>query len=382
MKKTNFIPILLAVALLFTGCGAGKPVDVVEGAIKCLQENKLEDARQYFAKIDMKDGTEAVEGTDSGTETGTENAFSNAILDVMNDFAKEHAKDITYEIKDTEEDGDEATVEVDVTYKDAGPVTKLAYQDLIKQSVSSALTGSLTGDGSSSLEDSDISAMFVKSFEKAQESAAFMDKTDTLKVSCKKVDGKWKISDSTDLLNVYYGNIINTLDKLTSDSSDDSSSGTDASDTETTEQSAGDTGTDSKSDSSTSSDSASDDASDSDITLYEDMDMKSTTNTYTMWDDTGEIIVDMTYIGENSTGQRVGNFNFTFNDNEDSDNSQQISGTFVENSDETGIMTDDNGRTTTYSIYWSDDHDNMMITGNDGTQLELMNANWARNNVG
>ena len=62
--------------------------------------------------------------------------------------------------------------------------------------------------------------MFIKSFENAQDSAAFVDKSDELKISCKKIDGKWKISDSTDLLNVYYGNILNTLDKLTSDDSD------------------------------------------------------------------------------------------------------------------------------------------------------------------
>lgn len=105
------------------------------------------------------------------------------------------------------------------SYKDAGAVTKLAYQDLIKQSVSSALTTSLAGAGGD-IDESDISAMFIKSFENAQDSAAFVDKSDELKISCKKIDGKWKISDSTDLLNVYYGNILNTLDKLTSDDSD------------------------------------------------------------------------------------------------------------------------------------------------------------------
>lgn len=155
MKKKKLLPVILTFALLFTGCGTAKPASVVESAIKCLQENKL----------------------------------------------------------------DEATVTVNVTYKDAGAVTKLAYQDLIKQSVSSALTTSLAGAGGD-IDESDISAMFIKSFENAQDSAAFVDKSDELKISCKKIDGKWKISDSTDLLNVYYGNILNTLDKLTSDDSD------------------------------------------------------------------------------------------------------------------------------------------------------------------
>lgn len=120
--------------------------------------------------------------------------------------------------------GDKPTAYYDLSkshqsYKDAGAVTKLAYQDLIKQSVSSALTTSLAGAGGD-IDESDISAMFIESFENVQDSAAFVGKSEKLKIFCKKIDGKWKISDSTDLLNVYYGNILNTLDNLTSDDSD------------------------------------------------------------------------------------------------------------------------------------------------------------------
>lgn len=371
MKNTKLLPVILTFALLFTGCGTAKPASVVESAIKCLQENNLEEASQYFAKGDA-DETEAVEKVTDGTEEDTENATGNAFLSVMNDFAKEHAKDITYEIKDTKEDGDEATVTVKVTYKDAGPVTKIAYQDLIKQSVSSALTSSLAGSGGD-IDDSDMSAMFIKSFENAQDSAAFVDKTEKLKISCKKIDGKWKISDSTDLLNVYYGNILNTLEKLTSDDSDsdeDSKADTE-SDTSEPETTATET-------SETESNTVSDDSS-SDVTTYD----TPTTASYTVWDDTGEVIVDLTYTGENGSGQKVGNFTFTVNDSEDPSDSQQISGSFIENEDATGTMTKSNGQTMTYSIYWSTDHNNMTITGVDGSStIDLMDATWAYGNVG
>ncbi len=83
MKKTKLLPVILTFVLLFTGCGTAKPASVVESAIKCLQENNL--------------------------------------------------------------------------------------------------------------EDNDMSAMFIKSFENAQDSAAFVDKTDNLKIPCKKIDGKWKM---------------------------------------------------------------------------------------------------------------------------------------------------------------------------------------------
>lgn len=374
MKKKKLLPVILTFALLFTGCGTAKPASVVESAIKCLQENKLDEAREYFAKEDT-DETEAVEKVTDGTEEDTEDAVENAFLGVMNDFAKEHAKDITYEIKDTKEDGDEATVTVKVTYKDAGAVTKLAYQDMIEQSVSNALTTSLAGAGGD-IDESDISAIFIKSFENAQDSAAFVDKSEKLKISCKKVDGKWKISDSTDLLNVYYGNILNTLEKLTpddSDSDDDNKADTEA-DTEadTSEQETTDTEP-----SEVESDSAADNSSD--VTTYD----TPTTASYTTWDDISEVIVDMTYTGENSSGQMVGNFTFTINDSEDSSDSQQISGSFIENEDGTGTMTKSNGQIMDYSIYWSTDHNNMTVTGVDGSStIDLMDATWAYDNVG
>ena len=369
MKKTKLLPVILTFALLFTGCGTAKPASVVESAIKCLQENNLEEASQYFAKGDA-DETEAVEKVTDGTEEDTENAAGNAFLSVMNDFAKEHAKDITYEIKDTKEDGDEATVTVKVTYKDAGPVTKLAYQDLIKQSVSSALTSSLAGTGGD-LEDNDMSAMFIKSFENAQDSAAFVDKTDNLKIPCKKIDGKWKISDSTDLLNVYYGNILNTLEKLTSDDSDsdeDSKADTE-SDTSEPETTATET-------SETESNTAADDSS-SDVTTYD----TPTTASYTMWDDSGEIIVDMTYTGENGSGQKVGSFTFTINYTDDSKEDIQHDGSFIENTDGTGTMTFNEGGSMDYDIYWDSDHNNMQLNIN-GEMFDLMDATWAYGNVG
>ena len=366
MKKTKLLPVILTLALLFTGCGTAKPASVVESAIKCLQENKLDEAREYFAKGDTDD-TEAVEKVTDGTEEDTENAVGNAFLSVMNDFAKEHAKDITYEIKDTKEDGDEATVTVKVTYKDAGAVTKLAYQDLIKQSVSSALTSSLAGGD---IDDSDMSAMFIKSFENAQDSAAFVDKTDNLKIPCKKIEGKWKISDSTDLLNVYYGNILSTLEKVTSDDSGSDEDGNvdTESDTSMPETTATET-------SETENDSATDNSSDA--TTYD----TPITASYTLWDDSGEIIVDMTYTGENASGQKVGNFTLTINYTDDSKEDIQHDGSLIESADGIGTMTFYEGGSMDYDIYWDSDHNNMQLNIN-GEMFNLMDSTWAYGNVG
>lgn len=101
------------------------------------------------------------------------------------------------------------------------------------------------------------------------------------------------------------------------------------------------------------------------------------------WDAPYAVIVDMTYTGENSSGQKVGNFTFTINYSEDSSDSQQISGSFIENEDATGTMTKSNGQTMNYSIYWSTDHNNMTVTGVDGSStIDLMDATWAYANVG
>lgn len=215
MKKSMLPVLLLGVAVALSGCGAKKPADTVEAVFESLQENNLDAAREYFYV--EEDSTEEETGETDEMDTAT-----NALVDMMEDFAEEHAAEISYNITDSEIDGDEAIVNVEVTYTDASAVTKLAYQDFLEQAISSALANVFT-DTEDEMSESEFAAIFTKSFENAQEKASFVSATDEIEIPCQKVDGKWMITDTTDLMNIYYGNIIGTMDSLTTDDADEES---------------------------------------------------------------------------------------------------------------------------------------------------------------
>lgn len=369
MKKTKMFALMCVITVLFTGCGAGKPEKVVESAIQCLQENNLEEVRQYFAKGEsaetIMEADSEISG-DVGSES-EESVFSNSMMTVMEECAKENAEFIRYEITDTRETGeDEAKVTVKVTYKDAGPVAKIAMNALYEQIVSSAITGAFTGEDVD-MEDSDMAAIFTKAFENAKETASYVDKTESIDIGLKKVDGQWKIIDATGLMNVYYCNILNTFEKFFSSETEESGENEEETETENT----GDMESGSDADVSEASD-------DSDIRLFEDEGLRNTKEEYAIWDDEGELYVTMVYIGTNSKNQYVGNCTIEFTDAE---GTQSLEGTFVENSGETGTMTYNNGKSASYRIEWNTDHSELIMEL-DGEEYYLLEAQWAYGNVG
>lgn len=207
MKKVWY---LLVVVLMIglVGCGTDKPDDMVENTVKCLQKNQVNEAKQYFYYEDST--TEKVE--ESTQSEDDSDSFSDAFTDIMNECAEENSQYLKYEVVDSTVNGDAATVTVEVTYKNAGPVAKLALNDLISQSISSAFSSAFTDGGE--IDNEDMSAILIAAFEKEKENAAIIDKTETLEINCKKTDKGWKISNYETLLNIYYCNILDTLENM------------------------------------------------------------------------------------------------------------------------------------------------------------------------
>lgn len=117
---------------------------------------------------------------------------------------------------------------------------------------------------------------------------------------------------------------------------------------------------------------------DDDIRLFEEDGLKTTSLEFAVWDDTGEMYITMLYIGTNGKEQYVGNCTITVSDG---DETESVEGVFVENDDETGTITIDNGNTADYSLIWDTDH-YVMTIDMGGTFYNLLEAEWAYGNVG
>lgn len=241
--------------------------------------------------------------------------------------------------------------------------------------------------GSADYDESDFVAYYIKAFENAKDKAAYVDKTETIELPCRKEDGQWKITEFAELSNIYYCNIINTYDKyfdgeggepdFIAETAGDEEA-IENGETVGSEETAGldeaaaasqETGADETQESM---------PADDDIRLFEEDGLKTTSLEFAVWDDTGEMYITMLYIGTNSKGQYVGNCTITVSDG---DETESVEGVFVENDDETGTITIDNGNTADYSLIWDTDH-YVMTIDMGGTFYNLLEAEWAYGNVG
>lgn len=382
-KKIKYLSIIFLFTFVLSSCGEAKPEEVVENTFKLFQENKLKESSDYFVKSE--------EDVDEDDEANIE-----SMLELLNDFASENCKDISYEILDTKEDKNEATVKVKVKYKDASGITKIAFQEFLKQTISSAFTDSVIGNDDD-LDDSQMMSMFLKAFENAQEKATLVSKSETLEIKCKKVDDEWKIDSKKEMINIYYCNIINTMTKLSdstkSDDKDDSKEDVDvetteevieeATETETTEETTKSEETKEAEEETTASAYSKDE-----VSYYQDPYSAS----YTAWNDSTELIFNFIYLGTNFYGQSVGDGTFTMNSKDENDNptSETLEWTFVEDTDPNstsyGTIYFRNGNTLDYSIYLEmsenvSDHYVLCMDMN-GEEVRLVEAEWAHNNVG
>lgn len=229
---------------------------------------------------------------------------------------------------------------------------------MTNQSISNAFSSAFLGGGE--LNDDDMSAIFLASFEKAKENAAIIDKTDTLEIHCKKVNKEWKITNYEELLNVYYCNMYVSLDSISSSSDEDVSIEENTDPPLKTEPDS------------------------SDITYFKDNGMKETTMSFADWDEFNEMTLDLKYIGEDSNGQYVGEAEMRISTyDEETGETETItgSGTFTEDAEGNGRIVLDNGNSGDYYLYWEEDHYVLSIDiGRDA--MTLLEAEWAYNNVG
>lgn len=370
-KRIKEILTMASLAFVLFGCGEQNPAEPVENILKHLQNNELSEVGQYLY---VDSGEETETGQQEFGNYEESESYSDAIIQAMTACAEENASYIRYEILDSKVDNDDAIVKVKITYKNAGPVAKLAVNELINQSISNALTSAFTGGGD--MDDEDMAAVFLASFEKAKENAVIIDKTDTLEIHCKKIDKEWKICDYDVFLNIYYCNIFDSISSMFDEEDSDAET---VQKTENVDVSVETESEPENSDVSVEAESE----SDPDIMYYKDNDMKETLLSFTTWDDDGEMKLDLTYVGEDGAGQYVGEFEMCISSyyEDEEPKSLTITGKFTEDGDGNGTLFFDSGNTSDYDMYWNEDHYVLSLKFN-GETWELLEADWAYSNVG
>src|SRR5699024_2501075 len=118
------------------------------------------------------------------------------------DYIKSNAKKITYEIKESKIDGDNATVAVDFKYVNGGPLLKATFGEYMKEAFASAFTGK-------ELTDEENSEIFISAMEAQSEKMEETFTEKTLNIECVKIEDNWYIDDPSDeLLDVIMSGIL------------------------------------------------------------------------------------------------------------------------------------------------------------------------------
>lgn len=152
-------------------------------------------------------------------ESMEDSGFSNILLDLC----KDNAKQIKYTIVSSKEEEDIATVKVKFQYKDEEPLLTVTIAEYMEKGMALAFSGK-------EMDESTGETLFAETLKEKMKSVKSKIINETLEITCKKVDGKWKIAQlPEEMLNVLTSNISNWAenmgDELSSESVDEELTG-------------------------------------------------------------------------------------------------------------------------------------------------------------
>ncbi len=183
VKKLVVIALSLMLALCFAGCGSNP-----DSAVKTFCDAPSEEDENL-----------------SSEEKIAESLGSEQFLD----YLKECTAKMTYEIGETIENGDTATVAVKFTYTDVSPVMTAALGDYLIKGFSMALSGS---------DESELEDLLYETFMEKTETEETTTATCDAIFDCVRVDGEWKIGNfsedtETAVLNILTGNMAAAIEE-------------------------------------------------------------------------------------------------------------------------------------------------------------------------
>jgi hypothetical protein len=129
-------------------------------------------------------------------ESITGDNSENLVQEFYLTYIKSRASKMTYEITNSEINGDNASVTVKAKYIDGGIILKAAMGEVITKAMSLAFSGQEP-------TDDEMNKLFLDTINEKANSISDTYKEVTLKIDCVKSDGKWYILEvSDDLVDV------------------------------------------------------------------------------------------------------------------------------------------------------------------------------------
>lgn len=198
MKK-KLLTLALSCTLLLSLAACGSSRDsaetVVENGIKAFQSMDQEAVRSYWGDTDLSgDGDTSTTSSSSSSDAG----YSQKLLERI-------ANGLSYEITGSTEDEDAgtATVTVDFTAIDMGPVLSDFMSDMISTAIGYAF---LPEDQQPS--DEEMNQMFMDSLMESMDAHQDTSVTNTVDVSLTLVDDAWKITPSDEVIDAMMGGML------------------------------------------------------------------------------------------------------------------------------------------------------------------------------
>ena len=196
MKK-KLLTLALSCTLLLSLAACGNSRDsaetVVENGIKAFQSMDQEAVRSYWGDTDLSG-----DGDTSTTSSSSDAEYSQELLERI-------ANGLSYEITDSTEDegAGTATVTVDFTAIDMGPVLSDFMSDMISTAIGYAF---LPEDQQPS--DEEMNQMFMDSLMESMDAHQDTSVTNTVDVSLTLVDDAWKITPSDEVIDAMMGGML------------------------------------------------------------------------------------------------------------------------------------------------------------------------------
>lgn len=197
MKKKLFSIILAGILIIsLVGCSSPKPEDTVDTFLTNAQSLDLEKMSESM-NPDSEDSLDKI-GNDESDKT----------TDCLMDYFRENSSKMTYEIKNSEVDGDTAVVTVNFKYIDGTGALKDALSKLFEEAFYQAFS-------EDEMSDEEMEDLLVKAINDYDPEDGDTFDTKTVEINCIKKDNKWYIDEiSDDLLDVIFCNCPSYLDSL------------------------------------------------------------------------------------------------------------------------------------------------------------------------
>ena len=197
MKKKLFSIMLAAVIMVsMVGCSSSKPENTVNEFLKNSKNFDLAAMNENISP-DSQSDSDVVEAVEDNED----------LKPYLKCF-KKNAQKMTYTIKETNIDEDEANVTVDFKYVDSSDALNAAFTELLKVAFTQAFSGN-------EMSDEEIEKLITDTLTEyeSENSDKFAEKT--LDLYCIKVDNKWYIDDfDEEFFDVLLCNYISSLENL------------------------------------------------------------------------------------------------------------------------------------------------------------------------